>query len=125
MDPPAAPHPPHLCPPLLAHPHGCPQVKEHMTTAYEQCTAEVGAGQYERMRRIMRGHVERVQGDMFVDAAGGRCRQRTHHQWFWVAVGAASGLRRVLLRAPACAGPCMAFYAYAWNGPCAALSYAA
>ncbi|EFN59293.1 hypothetical protein CHLNCDRAFT_137642 [Chlorella variabilis] len=55
-----------------------PTVKEHMSEAYQLCTAEMGGGMFDRMRRHMRCHVEREQGRMFVDAAQ-RLREELRH----------------------------------------------
>ncbi|KAL4423152.1 hypothetical protein ABPG77_007805, partial [Micractinium sp. CCAP 211/92] len=45
-----------------------PTVKEHMSDVYAACTAEVGSGQFDRMRGAMRAHVEAEKGLMFKDA---------------------------------------------------------
>ncbi|PSC69626.1 tat pathway signal sequence [Micractinium conductrix] len=45
-----------------------PTVKEHMDDVYQQCTAEVGPGQFERMKGHMRGHISGKQVVMFTAA---------------------------------------------------------
>lgn len=47
-----------------------PTVRDAMTDAYAACCAEVGSGQYDRMRRRMRAAVEQQKDSMFQEAAG-------------------------------------------------------
>ncbi|DBA74384.1 TPA: hypothetical protein ACH3X1_011148 [Trebouxia sp. C0004] len=47
-----------------------PTVQNSMTDGYAACCAEVGSGQFERMRRLMRATVEHQKGSMFTEGAG-------------------------------------------------------
>lgn len=47
-----------------------PTVQRSMTGGYAACCAEVGPGQYDRMRRLMTSAVEHHKGSMFAEAAG-------------------------------------------------------
>ena len=47
-----------------------PNVQNTMTEGYAACCAEVGSGQFDRMRRLMRATVEHHKGTMFAEAAG-------------------------------------------------------
>ena len=42
-----------------------PTVQNSMTDGYAACCAEVGSGQFDRMRRLMRATVEHQKGSMF------------------------------------------------------------
>ncbi|KAL0055055.1 hypothetical protein WJX82_006331 [Trebouxia sp. C0006] len=46
-----------------------PTVQNSMTDGYAACCAEVGSGQFDRMRRLMRATVEHHKGSMFTEAA--------------------------------------------------------
>ncbi len=52
-----------------------PTVQNSMTDGYAACCAEVGSGQFDRMRRLMRATVEHHKGSMFTEAAG------IQHSW--------------------------------------------
>lgn len=51
-----------------------PRVKASMAPAYAACTAEVGGGQFMRMKAHMARHVEREKGTMFKAATGEEAR---------------------------------------------------
>ncbi|KAL0020935.1 hypothetical protein WJX79_001191 [Trebouxia sp. C0005] len=46
-----------------------PTVQASMTDGYAACCAEVGSGQFERMRRLMKATVQHQKGSMFTEAA--------------------------------------------------------
>ncbi len=50
-----------------------PTVQNSMTEGYAACCAEVGSGQFERMKGLMRSTVEHHKSTMFAEAAGMLC----------------------------------------------------